>query len=76
MARFLLAAIVHHQIAADIARGDANPGSGTTKNWFHDTYGIPAYTYEIADNADRAGTRDAARALAESLPSALELVAR
>ena len=59
-----------------IERRDANPGSGTTKNWFHDTYGIPAYTYEIADNADRAGMRDAARALAEGLPSALELVAR
>lgn len=50
---------------------NANPGSGTTKNWFHQTYGIPAYTYEAADDADRAGTRAAAASLAEALPAAL-----
>lgn len=50
---------------------DANPGSGTTKNWFHATYGIPAYTYEAADNADRAGIRAAAQMLARDLPAAL-----
>lgn len=50
---------------------DANPGSGTTKNWFHATYGIPAYTYEVADNADREATRRAAKSLADSLPAAL-----
>lgn len=54
-----------------IERRNANPGSGTTKNWFHQTYGIPAYTYEVGDNADRAGTRKAAEALASSLPAAL-----
>ncbi len=46
---------------------NANPGSGTAKNWFHATYAIPSYTYEVADTADRAATRSAARALAESL---------
>ena len=51
---------------------NANPGSGTAKNWFHATYAIPAYTYEVADTADRAATRKAARALAASLPPALE----
>lgn len=50
---------------------DANPGSGTTKNWFHATYGIPAYTYEVADDADREATRRAATSLAEALPAAL-----
>jgi predicted deacylase len=34
-----------------IERRDANPGLGTAKNWFHRTYDIPAYTYEVADNA-------------------------
>jgi len=46
---------------------NANPGSGTAKNWFHATYAIPSYTYEVADTADRAATREAARALAQSL---------
>lgn len=51
---------------------NANPGSGTAKNWFHATYAIPAYTYEVADTADRFATRDAAKHLAASLRSALE----
>lgn len=51
---------------------NANPGSGTTKNWFHATYAIPAYTYEVGDNADRPATRAAARALAEGMLTALE----
>ena len=50
---------------------DANPGSGTTKNWFHQTYAIPAYTYEVGDDADRAGARAAAATLARALPEAL-----
>jgi hypothetical protein len=50
---------------------NANPGSGTAKNWFNAVYGIPAYTYEVADAADRAATRAAARTLAESLIPAL-----
>jgi hypothetical protein len=51
---------------------NANPGSGTTKNWFHAAYGIPAYTYEVGDNADRDATRAAARALAEAMITALD----
>ncbi len=51
---------------------NANPGSGTTKNWFHATYAIPAYTYEVGDNADRPATRAAARALAEAMIPALD----
>jgi hypothetical protein len=51
---------------------NANPGSGTAKNWFFATYAIPAYTYEVADTADRPATRAAAQALAASLPSALK----
>lgn len=50
---------------------NANPGSGTTKNWFHTAYGIPAYTYEVADTADRTATRNAARALAVRLVAVL-----
>jgi hypothetical protein len=51
---------------------NANPGSGTAKNWFHTAYAIPSYTYEVADDADRAATRSAARVLAESLLPALD----
>lgn len=51
---------------------NANPGSGTAKNWFFETYRIPAFTYEVADDADRAGTRNAAETLARSLIPALE----
>ncbi len=51
---------------------NANPGSGTAKNWFHAAYAIPAYTYEVADTADRTATRAAAAALAGSLPAALK----
>ena len=51
---------------------DANPGSGTAKNWFHATYAIPAYTYEVADEADRAATRAAAKVLANNVIPALD----
>lgn len=54
---------------------NANPGSGTAKNWFHSTYAIPAYTYEVADDADRAATSAAARVLAQSLIPALAAAA-
>lgn len=51
---------------------NANAGSGTAKNWFHQTYTIPSYTYEVGDDADRAATRAAARVLADSLIPALD----
>jgi predicted deacylase len=50
---------------------NANPGSGTAKNWFHATYAVPAYTYEVADDADRDATRAAARTLVQGLIPAL-----
>lgn len=50
---------------------NANPGSGTAKNWFHEAYGIPAITYEVADTADRAATRSAAQTLAQRLLTVL-----
>lgn len=50
---------------------NANPGSGTAKNWFHQTYAIPSYTYEVADTANRAATRAAAAALAARMLEAL-----
>ena len=53
---------------------NANPGSGTAKNWFQQTYKIPAYTYEVADTADREATRLAARALAARMLEALTLL--
>lgn len=52
---------------------DANPGSGTTKNWFNSTYGIPAYTYEVGDDSDPAAVRSAAEALAQNLIPSLVL---
>ncbi len=55
---------------------NANPGSGTAKNWFHASYAIPAYTYEVADTADRDAARSAARELAAGLLAALAGVDR
>lgn len=55
-----------------IERRDANPGGGTAKNWFYAAYGVPAYTYEVADTADREATRAAARTLAADLLGALD----
>lgn len=48
-----------------IERRNANPGSGTSKNWFHGKYGIPAYTYEVGDETDRQAIKQAARVLAQ-----------
>ena len=52
---------------------DANPGSGTTKNWFNATYSIPAYTYEVGDDSDPLAVRAAAEALAQNLIPSLDL---
>jgi hypothetical protein len=52
---------------------DANPGSGTTKNWFNATYGIPSYTYEVGDDSDPAAVRAAAEALAQNMIPSLAL---
>lgn len=50
---------------------NANPGSGTAKNWFFATYGIPSYTYEVGDETDRTAIETAARDLARRLVAAL-----
>ncbi|MDP5103977.1 MAG: M14 family metallopeptidase [Erythrobacter sp.] len=55
---------------------NANPGSGTAKNWFHAVYAIPAYTYEVGDASDRAATRAAAAELAAGLITALDQMAQ
>ncbi len=55
-----------------IERRNANPGSGTAKNWFHQHYAIPAYTYEVSDRADPGPTGATAIALAQSFLSSLE----
>ncbi len=52
---------------------DANPGSGTTKNWFNTTYGIPAYTYEVGDDSEPSAVGDAAEMLAQNMIPALTL---
>ena len=54
-----------------LEKRNANPGSGTAKNWFHRTYAIPAYTYEVGDTANRDAARTAARALAVEMLAAL-----
>lgn len=54
-----------------VIRSNANPTSGTSKNWFHATYGIPAITYEVGDNAEKSGAVAAATNLAEGMLSAL-----
>lgn len=55
-----------------IERTNANPGSGTSKNWFHATYAIPALTYEVGDGTPQAEAAAAAAELARALLPALE----
>lgn len=42
-------------------------GSGVAKNWFYETYGIPAVTFEIGDETDRDLIAKVARAAAEAM---------
>jgi hypothetical protein len=51
---------------------NANPGSGTAKNWFFSTYGIPSLTYEVGDDADRDALNVVARRLATRLSAMLD----
>lgn len=55
-----------------IERRNANPGSGTAKNWFYETYNIPSYTFEVGDQADEAAVSLAARQIALDLADVLE----
>lgn len=50
---------------------DANPGSGTAKNWFSMTYRIPAYTYEAGDQTEVGAITAAAQGLAKTMIPAL-----
>jgi hypothetical protein len=59
-----------------IVRSNADPGSGTSKNWFHAMFGIPAITYEVDDNAEKFAAAAAAKVLAGELLSALDGSAR
>ena len=54
-----------------IERRNANPGAGTAKNWFHATFAIPAYTYEVGDDTDRGAIARAASELATDFLAAL-----
>ena len=55
-----------------IERRDANPGLGTAKNWFHQTYDTPSYTYEVGDNTGREAISRSAKLLARSYLDRLE----
>lgn len=55
-----------------IERGNADPGLGTAKSWFHRTYDIPAYTYEVGDQTGRGEIDRAAILLAKSYFNQLE----
>lgn len=58
-----------------IERRDANPALGTAKNWFHGTYDIPSYTYEVGDEADpEAIKRSAAHLAREFLEELVSLL--
>lgn len=57
-----------------IERRNANPDSGTSKNWFNATYGIPAYTFEVGDETDRDVAAQSARALASRFLQSLGIL--
>lgn len=46
---------------------NANPTQATSHHWAHREFGIPAITYEIGDNTDRALLQTVATAAAESM---------
>lgn len=54
-----------------IERRDANPGLGTAKNWFHATYDIPSYTYEVGDETESEVIRRSAALLARAFLKSL-----
>jgi hypothetical protein len=53
---------------------NANPGSGTAKNWFFECFAIPAYTYEVGDDVSAAATGAAATTLADDLVRSLAVL--
>lgn len=59
-----------------IERRIANPGLGTAKNWFHQIYDIPAYTYEVGDETRPDAIQRSARSLARSYVVQLDSLVR
>ena len=49
----------------------ARSGQANTKNYFFDTYGIPAITYELGDETDRQAIYDSTPVLAEEMMRAM-----
>ena len=45
----------------------AHSGQANTKNYFYDTYGIPAITYELGDETDRALILETSPVFAEEM---------
>jgi murein tripeptide amidase MpaA len=75
--RFLAGWLEGKQAAMDgypfvIQRKNANPGLGTAKNWFHETYDIPSYTYEVGDDAGKEDINRSAILLARSFLEQLD----
>lgn len=58
-----------------IERRNANPGSRTAKNWFHEVYDIPSYTYEVGDETAPEAIERAAKLLAQSYVHELDSLA-
>ena len=50
--------------------------NGSAKNWFHQVYDIPAYTYEVGDQTEREAIRRSAITLARSYVTQLDGLAR
>lgn len=56
-----------HGFAFELEPTNANPESGTSKNYFYRTHRIPAITYEVGDTTPAAIAEAGARALARDL---------
>ncbi|OYW22430.1 MAG: hypothetical protein B7Y98_03460 [Sphingomonas sp. 32-62-10] len=55
-----------------VERRSATNASKTSKYWFHRTFGIPAYTYEVGDETERDGIERSAIIFADRFVSALQ----
>ena len=58
------------EFSINIAPGHSN-GSGVAKNWFYETWGIPAITFEIGDQTDRRLISKVGRRSADAFAQAL-----
>lgn len=50
-----------------LRQGSHNLALPTSKTYIHETYGIPAITYEVGDETDRTEARETARVLAQEM---------